>query len=291
MKTLYLSFSSDQTYQTCGYKYKLEKVDRLSEIQESMATVFGKVIHTTIYLHLKSQIEAAAFNAVEFFESEMKSRASQSNLRLPAMWSLEDFIASGKLMMERFVAWWAKDEFEVVIDGAGEPILEREFKVMLPGNIVYTAIIDAVLRRKADGWIIVTDWKTPAAPSFPDFALLSEQLTGYQVVLEAFLESLGLEKLDGSMFVELIKRKVPVKRDAKGPTIEEPIVARMRTEQEKEQWLTARMDTAAGIRAGKFNRRPLSAFNSPCSLCGVLQACAYGSMEGLKVREPYRKAA
>nr|WP_312130674.1 PD-(D/E)XK nuclease family protein [Stenotrophomonas pavanii] len=286
MKPLYLSFSSDSTFQTCGWQYKLSRIDRISEVEESMATMFGKVVHTTIYLHLKSEIDGAQFAAPEFFEMEFKRRAMESNLRLPAHWSIEDFVASGRLMMERFTEFWARGEYEVVLDASGEPILEREFKILLPDNVIYTAIIDAVLRRKRDGWIIVTDWKTPAQASFDEFALLSEQLTGYEVVVGAFLESLGLDRIDGTMFVELIKRKVPSKRGAMGPTVDEPIIVRLRTEEEKEYWLEARLENARNIRAGKFFRRPLSAFSSPCGLCGLRPMCLHGSMEGLTVR-PY----
>ncbi|QRD62750.1 PD-(D/E)XK nuclease family protein (plasmid) [Xanthomonas citri pv. citri] len=288
MKPIYLSFSSDSTFQTCGWQYKLSRVDRISEIEESMATMFGKVVHTAIYLYLKSEIDGAQFTPSTFFEFEFKRRATEASLRLPAHWTMEDFIASGRLMMERFVEFWERGDYEVVRDAAGEPILEREFKIMLPDNIVYTAIIDAVLRRKRDGWIIVTDWKTPAQASFPEFALLSEQLTGYEVVVGAFLESLGLERIDGTMFVEMIKRKVPSKRGAMGPTVDEPTVVRMRTDEEKERWLEARLETARNIRAGKFLRRPLSAFSSPCGLCGLRPKCLHDSMEGLMVR-PYSR--
>ncbi|WP_440986291.1 PD-(D/E)XK nuclease family protein (plasmid) [Xanthomonas sontii] len=289
MKPLYLSFSSDSTYQTCGWQYKLSRIDRISEIEESMATMFGKVVHTTIYLHLKSEIDGAHFSAPDFFEMEFKRRAMESSLRLPANWSIEDFIACGRLMMERFAEFWGRGEYEVVHDAAGEPILEREFKIKLPDNVIYTAIIDAVLRRKRDGWIIVTDWKTPAQASFEDFALLSEQLTGYEVVLAAFLESLGLERIDGTMFVELIKRKVPSKKGAMGPTVDEPTIVRLRSQEEKERWLEARLENARSIRAGKFFRRPLSSFSSPCALCGLRPKCLHDSMVGLTVRPQVRR--
>lgn len=289
MKTLSLSFSSDSTYQACPRQYKLSRIDRLSEIQESMATMFGKVVHTTIYLYLRAGLDGASFSAPDFFETEFKQRATEASLRLPANWSIEDFIATGRMMMERFDEFWSRGEYEVVLDASGEPILEREFKIMLPTGVVYTAIIDAILRRKRDGWIIVTDWKTPAQASFEEFALLSEQLTGYEVVVGAFLESLGLEKIDGTMFVELIKRKVPTKRGAQGPTINEPVVVRLRRDEEKQEWLEARLETARNIRAGKFPRRPLSAFSTPCGMCGLRPKCLHDSMEGLKVRLPGRR--
>jgi hypothetical protein len=290
-KTLYLSFSSDSTYQTCPRQYKLTKIDRLTCIQESMATMFGKVVHTAIHLYLKAQIDGATFTAPLFFEQEFVRRASATNLRLPANWSIQDFIDCGKLMMERFDEFWKRDEYEVVLDAKGEPILEREFKIGLPENIEYTAIIDVILRRKRDGWIFICDWKTPAQASFEGFALLSEQLTGYQVVVEAFMAELGLERLDGTMFVELLKRKVPVKRGASGPTVEQPCIVRMRNEEEKVEWMQARLETARNIRAGKFPRRPLSSYSSPCSLCDMRNLCMVGSMDGLVVREPFQRRA
>jgi len=286
-KTLYLSYSSDSTYQTCPRQYKFAKIDRLTCIQESMATMFGKVVHTAIHLYLKAQFDGATFTAPLFFEQEFLRRASETNLRLPANWSIKDFIDCGKLMLERFDEFWKKDEYEVVLDAKGQPILEREFKIGLPDNIEYTAIIDAILRRKRDGWIIVCDWKTPAQASFEGFALLSEQLTGYQVVVEAFMDELGLERLDGTMFVELLKRKVPVKKGAAGPTVEPPCIVRMRDQEEKLEWLQGRIETARCIRAGKFPKRPLSAFNTPCGLCDFRQKCQWDSMEGLVVREPF----
>lgn len=290
-KTLFLSFSSDSTYQTCPKMYKLSRIDRLTCIQESMATMFGKVVHTAIHLYLKAQIDGATFTAPLFFEQEFVRRARETNLRLPANWSIQDFIDCGKLMLERFDEFWKKDEYEVVLDSSGEPILEREFKIGLPENVEYTAIIDAILRRKRDGWIIICDWKTPAQASFEEFALLSEQLTGYQVVVEAFMQELGLERLDGTMFVELLKRKVPVKKGAAGPTVEPPTVVRMRSEDEKLEWMLGRLENARNIRAAKFPRRPLSAFNTPCGLCDVRPACLYGSMDGLVVREPFKRKA
>lgn len=290
-KTLFLSFSSDSTYQTCPKMYKLSRIDRLTCIQESMATMFGKVVHTAIHLYLKAQIDGATFTAPLFFEQEFVRRARETNLRLPANWSIQDFIECGKLMLERFDEFWKKDEYEVVLDSSGEPILEREFKIGLPENVEYTAIIDAILRRKRDGWIIICDWKTPAQASFEEFALLSEQLTGYQVVVEAFMQELGLERLDGTMFVELLKRKVPVKKGAAGPTVEPPTVVRMRSEDEKLEWMLGRLENARNIRAAKFPRRPLSAFNTPCGLCDVRPACLYGSMDGLVVREPFKRKA
>lgn len=77
-KTLYLSFSSDSTYLTCPRQYKLTKIDRLTCIQESMATMFGKVVHTAIHLYLKSEIDGALFTAPEFL-----SRSSCAEHRRP----------------------------------------------------------------------------------------------------------------------------------------------------------------------------------------------------------------
>jgi hypothetical protein len=102
---------------------------------------------------------------------------------------------------------------------------------------------------------------------------------------------LGLERLDGTMFVELLKRKVPVKRGASGPTVEQPCIVRMRNEEEKVEWMQARLETARNIRAGKFPRRPLSSYSSPCSLCDMRNLCMVGSMDGLVVREPFQRRA
>lgn len=284
---LYLSHSTDSLYMSCPKAYYFRKVLRLSAVTESMNLIFGKAYHEAIHGYLLAELGGNSFAIEDAFVQHYMSMASDVMVSYSSIWDQDSAIATGRLLLTRFVEWWKASGYSVVFDKNGEPILERELRLILPDGIVYNLVIDAALMTP-EFHVHITDWKSPAQVSMDGFACLSEQLKGYQVAVEAFHDELGI-RIDGLAFIEGLKRKVPKTNRGEGPVIAPPQVVRPWPKDELASWVENRKFIADDIRRERFPRRPGAAFNTPCASCEYVNICTTGSREGLVVRPEYQR--
>jgi len=273
--------------QTCGRLYKLKYVDRLERKVKTANLGFGDAVHQAASALLTAQSFSLDLDPVPVFERAWTEFVSQP-VEYSSIWSEEKFAESGRILIKKFVEDWRTRGWTPVVDRDGNPVIEREFKVRLPGEITYIAIIDAVVRT-ADGKVLVLDFKTPGNASMEGFASLADQLLGYQVVVDAHKDLLGVEGVDGLVFYELIKRPPPKTGRGEGPVIhvEEPVPAR--SELDITEWVMELQFVADDIRRRRFSKRPMAAWNSPCSLCDFQKKCLGKSTDDLQVRSDRRR--
>ena len=278
-----LSHSRKQTMLTCGRKYRYVYVDRLESDATSYSLPFGGAAHTALAQYVTAQAFGAYVDPVENFvrawTEETKRPISYSSI-----WSEEGCRKTGVKLMEQFRDKWTELGWKAVLDKDGIPIVERELHVLLPGGVVYIAIIDAIVETP-DGRILVMDFKTPGDASMPTFAAICDQLLGYQVAVNANREALGLSRdVDGLVFFELVKRPIPKTKTGTGPHIVVSEPAPPRSRQDIDEWIRECQFVARDIRDQRFARRPMDSYNTPCDLCDFQVLCHTGVRHGLQPR-------
>lgn len=266
-----LSHSRAGVMQTCGLQYKFKYVDRLEPVVQSSNLAFGKAIHAATAGFLTGQALGVSLDPVEIFEAEW-NEATREPITYSSIWSEEEMRASGKRMVELFAEDWQRRGWVPALDRNGLPLIERSLKVLLPGNIEYQAVID-IVAKTPDGQTIITDVKTPSQIEPEGFLELSGQLTSYQAVVEANLEQLGLERVDGLVFYNLVKKPMPKTSRGSGPQVYVPEPAELRGPGLISDWVQEMQAVANDIRAKRFYRRPRDAYSTPCDLCDFKALC------------------
>ena len=126
------------------------------------------------------------------------------------------------------------------------------------------------------------DLKTPSTPTDLGWLANADQLTGYQLLLDAHAERWGLPPVERLGLLELVKRKVPT-RTGKGPEVLAPITVSRHSTAEVADYAQKVRWVAEDIERGRFPKRGLMAHNTPCELCAVRGLCRSGDLEGLIV--------
>lgn len=282
-RRVYLSHSSREQYARCGRMYRYTHVDRLETIQMSANLGFGRAVHRAVEVYLTALTTGVPGpDPHAEFDRLWEEFCSTHVVEYSSKWSKESLAASGHVLINKFIEDWVKRGWIVVVDAKGEPVLERKLRVELPGNVVYTAILDLLAMDPKTGKVFVIDVKTPGQKGFEGFAKLSEQLLGQQVVVDAHKDELGIEGVDGRFFYDLYKVPIPKTTKGEGPRILEPEIVGRASDQDISEWIKETVLIAEDIRNGRFAKRPGDSFDSPCKLCAFLKACRDGDMSGLR---------
>ena len=166
-------------------------------------------------------------------------------------------------------------------------MLERKLEIPLAPGLVYVGKPDLVAFGP-EGSLECLDFKTPSTLTDPDWLVVADQLTGYQLLLDAHADRLGLPPVERLGLLELVKRKVTPK--GKGPEVCPPVTVARRPPTDLDAYLQKVCWVAEDIDRGRFPKRGLMAHNSPCGLCGVKGLCQRGDPEGLIVPDAERAA-
>lgn len=277
---VYLSPSKLGDLETCGYMYARKHIDRWREETVSHALVFGGAVDDALDAYLRSLIAGFPIDPVAQFQALWDARTASQAIAYNTRFDRESLRAMGSLMLTRFPGVWAKTGYQIVFDPHGEPIMQRDLEIELPHQVVLRTKLDLLVRDR-QGRILIIDLKTAAAV-YPEFLTpLSEQLTAYQIAVEAHAPLLGIERIDGLGFIEMIKRPVPKKKDAEGPTVELPVVAPRRTDDEVAEYLQKVQWAADDVRRGRFPRRPRAGYNTPCGMCFLVNHCSKRDDDGV----------
>lgn len=284
-----LSHSKKSVAQTCGYRFKLQYIDKLESKFRSANLLYGNAVHAGIAATLTAlALTGQMIDPIPAFQDYWDNglRHSDYVTEFSSTWTPEGMKAAGELSLRRFMEDWRQRGWEVVIDAEGMPVIERELVVALPGDIVFKCILDALVR-DAQGRIIVVDFKTPSDAAMDGFAELSDQLLGYQVACDAHAQSLAIPAVDGMVFYELIKKNVPKTSKGTGPSIHVAEPAKRRPPERIAEWISEMQFVAEDIRRKRFNRRAADSYNTPCELCDFASACRSNDISGLR-RQQWR---
>lgn len=287
-----LSHSKKTTMQRCGRAYRYKYVDRLGTKLMSSNLGYGACVHKGTAATLTSQaLAGVVLDPVPVFVKAWKEFVLNNAIEFSADWDDVSLEKTGREVLQRFMVDWVARGWSVVCDVEGIPVIERELKVQLPGNIVYTAILDALVRTP-DGRILVLDFKTPRTVSQTAFVLLSDQQLGHQVVCEAHASSLGIDRVDGAVFYELTKLKVPTSKSrGEGPQIHISDIIPRRSQDDVADWIRELQFVANDIRNERYTRRPTDAFSSTCVMCPFAIHCRGEFDPNLYQRAPRRNRA
>lgn len=290
LKEVYLSHSARETYTTCPRQYWYKYIQRLSTKQVSCNLGFGNAVHAACAAYLFALISGKPVDPIGVFTWAWKKFQRKNDVDYGAKWTPEQLQKTGEALVQAFVDWWPTSGYTIILDVHGKPVVERRLRMRLPGNVIFTTVND-ILALSPEGKVVILDIKTPAQLAIEGFALLNEQLLGYQVSGDAFAEELGIERVDQMGFLELHKVTVkdpPKKAGAKQPLqprVIEPELADRRSDEDVADWMRETMAIANDIRNGRFPRRPGDSFSSACKMCSFYQACSRSDMTGLYVRE------
>lgn len=289
---VYLSHSKRSLMHRCGRAYAYRYVHRLEPTTKNATLGYGKAMHAGLAFSLTSQAIADVLtDPAPIFDREWDSFCSANAVNYSQGWTQEEMSKTAHAVLSKFQADWATRGWTVVLDKEGLPVIEREFRIRLPGNIIYIAIIDALVRA-ADGRIIVVDFKTPLTAVADKFAYLSDQLLGYQIVLDAHADAIGIDKVDGGAFYELTKVMLPkTKSRGEGPKLHVTDVLPRRDQEAIADWIRESQFVANDIRSERFTRRTRDGFDTSCTLCDYATVCRGASDPTLQVRPRSRFSA
>jgi len=281
----WVSHSKLNTYLTCPRQFKFKYVDRYESVARPANLLLGSAAHDACALFLTSLALGQVVDPVPAFEKrweEAQKEIISFGTKNPA-----DLLATGRRLMELLPTSWASTGYRPVLDAAGLPVVERELSLMLPDGIKVTVILDALVE-DGKGNLFTLDFKFSAQASMEGFASFSDQLLLQQMAVDANAEMLGLgeRRVAGGLFFEGIKAAVPKTSKGKGPHYVIDAPAPRRSQQDVNEWIEEARRLVADIRAGRFPKRPMASFNSPCALCSVSKACHEGDFTGLVKKHP-----
>jgi len=111
----------------------------------------------------------------------------------------------------------------------------------------------------------------------PDFEVKSDQLTAYQILLDAYAYKFGIPAVGSLGFLEAIKRKTTPDWDA-------PRMTKRRSPERVKEYLDKVIWMAEDIRKGRTPSRSLMAWNSPCKMCDFFSLCTTGNPDNVAKR-------
>lgn len=184
----------------------------------------------------------------------------------------QKLIDMGKKMVTLFPTAWEKSGLMVLVMPDGSPALQLKLSCRLSDTLGLMGYLDLVAMND-DGEIIVIDLKTAAAKYGEFFAWQSDQLSAYNILVDANSQKLGIDKVEKLGFMCMLKKATPV--------IEQPHLIPARKPQEIAEFSQKCFDIEATFKKGSFYKASRHAFNNPCELCDYKLLCTFGDTDGL----------
>ncbi|THD11322.1 PD-(D/E)XK nuclease family protein [Metallibacterium scheffleri] len=280
MDAIFLSPTATLKYEDCGHQYYLTNVLKIRTAQVGHALPFGKAGHLACLAYIKAQAEGREnLDPVPIFR-EAWERALATEVIEFSRYSPEELMVIGTNLVKAFPEAWAATGWRALTNANGA-LVEARMRVTVGDGVVLSGEADMLIEDR-DGRIGVPDLKFPAAKAFEGFAMASDQLTAYNILVNAHLASLGLKKrVEWLGFLEGLKKKSVEWTHQTSPA---------RSDAQMEAYLRKLVFLARSIREGHFHKRSAAAFNSPCSLCDMRSLCLSGSADGLVLSDDAKQA-
>lgn len=153
----HISYSEYRLFLSCPHKHFLSKILGIEE-GSSEALVFGKALHTSIEVIIKTKPSMALWESV--FKKELKKEVIKSKLTF-SEGAINLFVKQGATILRELDYFKRYEDWEVV--GSEIDVFESIFE---DGNteIFFKAFIDLVLRNKKTGRFLILDWKSANKP-------------------------------------------------------------------------------------------------------------------------------
>jgi len=265
-------------YETCPHQYFLEEVLRIRPVHKAANLVFGGVVHRVVEETFRHTLLGQPFDAVVLFQQSWQAAREAGGIGYSATQSPESLTETGAALVGQFAREWREWGWWPALDGQNQPLIERKFHVELTAGLVYVGKCD-LLALNGDGILACLDLKTPSSATDPDWLATADQLTGYQLLLDAHAGALEIPPIQRLGLIELIKRKVT--KTGKGPEVCPPVTVARRPASVLDAYRQKVVWIAEDIDRQRFPKRGLAAHNSPCGLCAVKGLCQHDDVEGL----------
>jgi len=179
-----LSHSSRTLLHTCPRKYQLYRLsskeistESIKEEESRVTFAYGKAVGMGVQstLENKSETQILLDTFLEWDTDLLEATPRQNKSFWLAVFATQKFIS---LRDGGFL-----DEYELVYY-QGKPAVELAFQVLLPDGFKYRGFVDAVLKHKVTGVILVLELKTSSGVANPANFKNSGQALGYSVILD-----------------------------------------------------------------------------------------------------------
>lgn len=185
----HLSYSGNLTLHTCPRLFQLSKlnaeIDSQEDYESSVTFAFGHCVGLGIQLALQGYtLERTIYELFLFWEPDLfASNPKQIKSFWHTVSALETYYS---LISNGFLKDWELVYYE------GKPAVELGFCITLPDGFKYRGFVDAVLRHKINGKVMVLECKTSSATNLnPATYKNSAQAIGYSIVLDKLLSDLS----------------------------------------------------------------------------------------------------
>ncbi len=186
-----LSHSSRTDLHKCPRKYQLYRLNAQevslgpeAEIQQGVTFAYGTAVGVGMASTLEGKTDDQIY--LDTFLSWDADLLAEDTKRKKSYW-LAHFA------VQKFIALRAAgflDEYELVYY-KGKPAVELSFQILLPKGFRYRGFVDAVLKHRDTGEVMVLEAKTSSSDANPAYFKNSGQALGYSVVLDILFPSLS----------------------------------------------------------------------------------------------------
>ena len=190
-----ISHSSRTTLHKCPRKYQLYRLssqtialEEQKEMEQGVTFAYGKAvgigIQSTFENKSETQIYMDAF--LEWDTELLDFNKRQKKSIWEALFAVQKFITAYN---EGYLS-----DYELVVY-QGKPAVELSFQVLLPNGYKYRGYVDAVLKHKETGEILVLENKTTSGTANSTTYKNSGQAIGYSVVLDKLFPDMSSYKV------------------------------------------------------------------------------------------------
>jgi len=190
-----LSHSSRTTLHKCPRKYQLYRLssstvalEEAKEIEQGVTFAYGKVVGIGIQSTLEGKSEDRIYLdcLLEWDVDLLDANPRQKKSFWEALFAVQKFIIA-------YSDGYMQD-YELVYYN-GQPAVELSFQISMPEGYKYRGYVDAVLRHKDTGEILVLECKTTSGKANSTTYKNSGQAIGYSVVLDRIFPELSSYKV------------------------------------------------------------------------------------------------
>jgi len=285
MTPINLSPSKVASYENCPRAYLYQYVLRIRNTEESVNLGFGSAIGTTVEKYILSTVDGKPNDPEQTFLTTWSAFLENNVVTFPAKFTKDDLTDTGMSLARQLAGAWEDTGYMACVDREGVPVLERNLSVNVGNGVTLNTKLD-ILVMNLDGEVGVVDAKSPAQESSELFVQNAEQLTAYQVAVDAHAEALGIPKVDFVSYWEMLKKRMPGPKSPKtylGPVICQPKPVQARDTADVEDYVGKLHAVAESIRAKRFHKSPRMAFNTPCNMCSFSKLCVEKNQTGFVI--------
>lgn len=183
-----MSHSSRTTLHKCPRKFQLYRLNSKDsgepDLEQGVTFAYGSAVGVGIQSVLEGKNETQIF--MDTFLAWDVDLLDRNDRQKKSFW--EVMFSIQKFIQMRDTGYL--DEYELVYY-EGKPAVELSFKILLPDGFSYRGYVDAVLRHKVTGAVLVLECKTSSGQPNSAQYKNSGQALGYSIVLDILFPELS----------------------------------------------------------------------------------------------------